>query len=73
MQVFVGLLWLTSNHMFRSDDSGDKSPSWFLKILKLPSFYSGNFKIFENAHGQFISNYPPKHAIIKAKINVMEV
>ena len=36
----VGLLWLTSNHMLGSGDFGDKSPSWFLKILKLPLFHS---------------------------------
>ena len=36
---------------------------WFLKILKLPSFYSGNFKIFKNALGQFIPNHTRKHVI----------
>ena len=41
----------------------DKSPSWFLKILKLPSFYSGNFQIFKNALGEFIPNRPLKHVI----------
>ena len=30
-----------------------------MKILKLPSFYSGNFKIFKNALGQLI----PKNAL----------
>ena len=35
---FVGLMWLTSNHMFGSGNFWDKSPSWFLKILKLPRF-----------------------------------
>ena len=35
-KVFVGLVWLTSNHMFGWDNFGDKSPSWFLTILKLP-------------------------------------
>ena len=49
--------------MFVSGDFGDKSPSWFLKKLKLPSFYSGNFKIFKNALEQFIPNRPPKHVI----------
>ena len=39
-------------HMFGSSNFCNKSPSWFLKILKLPSFYSGNFRIFENALGQ---------------------
>ena len=37
--------------MFGSDDFGDKSSSQFLKVLKLPSFYSGNFKIFKNVPG----------------------
>ena len=39
--------------MFGSGDLGDK----------LTSFYSGNFKIFKNVLGKFISNYPPKHVI----------
>ena len=49
--------------MFVSGDFGDKSPSWFLKILTLPSFYSRNFKIFKNSLGQFIPNRPLKHVI----------
>ena len=32
---FFCLLWLNSNHMFGLSDFGDKSPLWFLKILKL--------------------------------------
>ena len=60
---FVGLLWLTSNHMFVSGDFGDKSTLWFLKNLKLPSLYLVNFKIFKKALGQFIPNHPPKHVI----------
>ena len=47
--MIVGLVWLTGNHMFGLGDFWDKLPSWFLKILKLPLFYSGNFKIFKNA------------------------
>ena len=35
-----------------------------MKILKWPSFHTGNFKIFKNALGQFISNRPPKNVII---------
>ena len=31
--------------------------------LKLPSFYSGNYKIFKNTLLQFIPNRPPKHVI----------
>ena len=34
-----------------------------MKNLKLPSFYSGNFKIFKNALGEFIPNCPLKHVI----------
>ena len=60
-KVFVGLVWLTSNDMFGSSNFWDKSPSWFLKNLKLLLFYLGNFKIFKNAHGQFIPNRPLKH------------
>ena len=52
-------MWLTSNHMIGSGNYWDKSSSWFMKILKLPSFYSGNFKIFKNALGQLI----PKNAL----------
>ena len=46
--------------MFGSRYFWDKSPSWFLKILKLLSFYSGNFKIFKNT---LVPNYPLKHVI----------
>ena len=46
-KVFVGLVWLTSNHIFGSGNFRDKPPSWFLKNLKLPSFYSDNVKIFK--------------------------
>ena len=57
------MVLLTSNHMFSSGDFGGKSPSWFLKVLKLPSFYTGNFKIFKNALGKFTTNRPLKHVI----------
>ena len=43
--MFVSLVWLTSNHILGFDNFWDKSPAWFLKTLKLPSFYSGHFKI----------------------------
>ena len=39
--------------MFGLGDFWDKQPSSFLKILIL---FSGNFKIFKNALGQFIPN-----------------
>ena len=35
--------------MFGSGNFWNKSPSLFLKILKLPLFYSVNFEIFKNA------------------------
>ena len=69
-KVFFGLVWLTSNHMFGSGDFCDKSPSWLLKILKLLSFYSGNFKIFKNPQGQFIPNRPPKRDYEYKQISV---
>ena len=37
-KVFVGLVWLTRNHMIGSGDFWDKSPSWFLKI-DLPNMW----------------------------------
>ena len=49
--MFVSLVWLTSNHILGFDNFWDKSPAWFLKTLKLPSFYSGHFKTSKNALG----------------------
>ena len=49
--------------MFGSGNFWDKPTSWFLKILKLISFCSSNFKIFKNAVGQFTANCPPKHVV----------
>ena len=49
--MFVSLVWLTSNHILGFDTLWDKSPAWFLKTLKLPSFYSGHFKTSKNALG----------------------
>ena len=49
--------------MFGLGNFWDKSTSWFLKILKLLSFYSGNFNIFRNALGEFILNRTSKHVI----------
>ena len=54
--------------MFDSGDFWDKSYSWVLENLKLPSFYSGNFKIFKNVLEQFISNRPPKHVITSTNL-----
>ena len=50
--------------MFGSGDFWDKSPLWFLKILKLPTFYSGSFKILKNALGQFIANALPNMSLL---------
>ena len=66
-KVFVGLVRLTSSHLFSSGDFWDEFPSWFLKILKLPKFYSSNFKNFKTL-GQFIPNRPPKHVITSTVI-----
>ena len=55
---FVGLIWLTSNHTFCSGNFLDKSLSCFMKNLKQPLFYPGNFKIFKNALGKIISSRP---------------
>ena len=54
--MFDSLVWLTSNHMFGSDNFWDKSPL-------SPSFYSGNSKFLKNALGQFIKNHPSKHVM----------
>ena len=67
--MFLGLVLLISNHMFSSDDFADKSPLSFLKILKLPSLYLGNFKVFKNVLGQFILNGPPKNVITSTDCN----
>ena len=70
--MFVGLVWLTSNHKFGSDNFWDKSPSRSLKNLKLPSFYSGSFKMFKNALGQFIPSRLPKHVITRTNLYVKQ-
>ena len=57
------MAWLTSNHMLGSGNFWEKSPSWSLKILKLPSYYSHNFKSFKNPLGQFIPNRHRKHVV----------
>ena len=49
--------------MFVLDDFWDKSPSWFMKNLKLLMFYWHNFKIFQNALRQYIPNSPPKYVV----------
>ena len=50
----------------------DKSPSWFLKIFKLPLFHLGNFQIFKNAFGQFIPNDLPKHVITGTNFEIYD-
>ena len=47
--------------MFGLGDFGDKSPSWFLKTLKLSSIYLVNLEIIKNALEQFIPNIPAKY------------
>ena len=61
----VSLVWLTSNHMFGFTWAIFRinQPRDFWKFLKFPLFYSGNFKIFKNALGQFVPNSPSKHVI----------
>ena len=48
--------------MFCLGSFGDKSVVIF-DNLKLPSFYSGNYKTFKNVLGQFMPSVPPKHVI----------
>ena len=59
--------------MFGLGDSWDKSPSCFLAILKLPSFYSSIFKIFKNTLGQFIPNRLPKHVITSTNYFIIPI
>ena len=54
--------------MFGLGDFGDKSPSWFLKTLKLSSIYLVNLEIIKNALEQFIPNWPPKNVITRTNI-----
>ena len=44
--------------MFGSGDFGDKSSSQFLKVLKLLSFYSGNFQKISKMHPDNLSQTP---------------
>ena len=69
--MFVGLVWLTSNHIFGSGNFWDKSPTWFLKILKVSRFAWTILKFFKNLPGQFISNRPPKHVINSTVYNII--
>ena len=48
-KLFLGFVWLTSNHIFGSGDFWHKWPSWFSKILKLPflNFFFGQFRHFQ--------------------------
>ena len=69
-KCLVGLVWLTTNHMFGSGDFWDSHPR-FLKTLKLPSFYSGKFVIFKNTLGQFIPNRSPKHVITSINLTAI--
>ena len=40
-------------------------------MLKLPSFYPVNFKIFKNSLGQFVPNHPPKHVITSTNLQTV--
>ena len=51
MQSVFGLVWLISNHMFGSGKFWEKSPLWFLKILKLSEWNKGNIKTLKNHEG----------------------
>ena len=48
--MFVGLVWLTSNQMFGSGNFGDKSLSWFLKLLKFQSFQKRTGAIYPKSY-----------------------
>ena len=63
-KMFVSLVWLNSNHMFGLDNFWHKSPSLFLKSLKLPSFYFVNFRFLKSSCGQFIPNHPSRVLIV---------
>ena len=67
--MFIGLVWLTSNHMFGSGDFWDKSPILIFENFEiaLVLLIQCNLKIFKNALGQLISNCPPKHVITSTK------
>ena len=56
--------------MFGSGNFGINHFHDFGKNLELLPFYSGSFKIFENALWQFIPNFPPKHVISKTNFHV---
>ena len=65
--MFVSLVLSTSKHMFGWCDFWDKSPKWFLKILKFPRFTRTISKIFRNALRQFMPNHPHRHMITSTK------
>ena len=65
--MFVGLVWLTGDHILSSGNFGMNHPRDFRQFLKLPSFSSGNFKIFKNSLDQFIPNCPLKHMVTNTK------
>ena len=63
LDILTNYRVLTHSEAHTWHDNNMQSPSWFSKIWKLPLFYSGSFKIFENALGEFILNRPPEHVI----------
>ena len=56
-------MWSPIIHMFDSRNFCDKSPSWFLEILKLSLLPWCDFQIFRNTLQQFIPNCPTKYVI----------
>ena len=62
--VFVGLVWLTSNHMVVSGNFWDKSPSLFLKIVFI---VLEQFQKCQKCIRLIIPNRPPKHVITTGK------
>ena len=53
--------------MLGSGNFGMNHPRDFRQFLKLPSFSSGNSKIFKNSLDQFIPNCPLKHMVTNTK------
>ena len=53
--MFVGMAWLTGNYMFVWGNFWDKSPSRFLKNLKLPLLYSRSISKFSKMYSGNLS------------------
>ena len=70
-KVFVDLMWWTSNHMFVLGDFWDIKPSWFLKNMKWPSFYSGNSKLLK-MHLGYLSQIALRSMWLLVKITFVQ-